>query len=752
MATTVDGTHEHPEPTPARAPVNLLVVLWQRKWLVGLGLAVGLVVGGIVAARSQPIYRSSAEVLVIKKRSNVVPIAGGDPSQPYLEDYMSTHVALLKSPAILEKAVKKGDLAELPTFAGQTNPAAVIASGLTVTRDSGSSTYRTTIELSYQGPVAADTGTILQAVIDSYREFVGGAYRNVSQETEDLIKKAQDVLKKDLEVKEKEYQAFREKAPLLSKNKEGLNVHQMRIMEIDAKRSDLVIRKAELEGRLRAAEEARKSGKGQLDLLLPHTEPGSKREAAGEHFGAEELLASLLHQEQELLVNYAEDHPKVRAIHDKIALERKLLARRGVPAGSLPDDKDGDGLSNYVASVKRELAQSEVSEESLKALLDTELKEAKHLDSYEVKDQRYRGDLSRSQQLYELTIRRLQEINLVRDFGGYDAEVISPPAPGLMVAPSLIRILMLAVGLGLVGGAGLAYVADMTDKSFRTAEEIRRRLGMTIMGHIPFDTGTREQLSANGDEEASWRPAHSLCVYHRPNSMDAEAYRALRTALYFATQGEGRKVIQITSPSKGDGKTTLVANLGITIAQSGKRVILVDADLRRPRLARVFGLKSLQGLTSVLAGEADPTVLTQETGVPGLFVLPCGPRPANPAELLTSPCFGKVLAELKDNYDYVLIDTSPLLAVTDPCVVAGQVEGILLAIRVSKNGRPAAECAKEMLRGLGARVLGVAVNRIGPEAARNGYGYGHYSYYHYDDNYQAEDEAQAQAGGAAKSR
>ncbi len=746
MVTSVDATYEQPEPTPARGPVNFLLVLWQRKWLVALGLTVGLVVGLIVASRAQPVYRSSAQVLVIKKRSDVVPVTGGDPSQAYLEDYMSTHMTLLKSPVILEKAVKKGGLAELPTFAGQADPARAIGSSLVLSGDSNIS-HKTIIDLSYQGPVAEDTTKVLQAVIDSYRDFVAGAYRNVSKETEELIKKAQDVLKKDLEVKEKEYRAFREQAPLLLKTKDGLNVHQARVAEIEAKRSELVIRKAELEGSLKAVEEARKAGKA-LPAPVPLTEETDRRSGGPgeEKFSAEELLAPLLLEEQSLLEDYGDDHPKVRAVRAKIAFERKLMEQHGLAGHGLLDDK-GDGAARYVAAVKQQLGQIDVSEKSLKALLDTELTQAKDLNRYEIADEGYRGELERSQQLYEATIRRLQEINLVRDFAGYDAEVISPPGPGQRVAPSLLRVLILAVVLGLAGGVGLAYLADLTDKSFRTAEEIRRRLGLTVMGHIPFDGGAKHPPSGNG--EAQPQPAVSLCVHQRPASPDAEAYRGLRTALYFATQGEGWKVIQVTSPSKGDGKTTLLANLGVTIAQSGKRVILVDADFRRPRLDRLFGVKSPQGLTAVLAGEADPTALTRETKVPGLFVLPCGERRPNPAELLTSACFGKLLGELRENYDYVLVDSPPLLAVTDPCIVAGQVEAVLLAIRVSKNGRPAAERAKEMLAALGARVLGVVVNGIGPDAARSGYGYRYYSYdYQYKDGYQ--DEAEAAANGTAK--
>src|SRR5207253_991450 len=134
-------------------------------------------------------------------------------------------------------------------------------------------------------------------------------------------------------------------------------------------------------------------------------------------------------------------------------------------------------------------------------------------------------------------------------------------------------------------------------------------------------------------------PDPLLCAHYRPKSIDAESYRALRTALYFSTQGGGHKVVQVTSPNKGDGKSLLAANLAVSIAQSGKRVVLIDADCRRPRQHKLFALSAQAGLAAVIADGVDPRDVIRATAVPGLCLLPCGPIPPNPAELLTSPRF-----------------------------------------------------------------------------------------------------------------
>ena len=202
----------------------------------------------------------------------------------------------------------------------------------------------------------------------------------------------------------------------------------------------------------------------------------------------------------------------------------------------------------------------------------------------------------------------------------------------------------------------------------------------------------------------------------------------MRTALYFGTGAAMPRVIQITSPNRADGKTTLSANLSVSIAQSGKRVLLVDADFRRPRLHKVFALPAGTGLASVLAGAADLGDAIQDSVVAGLSILPCGPRPSDPAELLSSPRLQEVLEVARQHYDFVLVDTPPLLAVTDPSVVAPRVDGVLLNIRVSKNSRPDAERAREVLGTLGATMIGVVVNGVSPDGGGYGAPRDHYSY------------------------
>ena len=216
-----------------------------------------------------------------------------------------------------------------------------------------------------------------------------------------------------------------------------------------------------------------------------------------------------------------------------------------------------------------------------------------------------------------------------------------------------------------------------------------------------------------------------LYAHHHPKSVEAESYRGVRTALYFNVHGKGHKVVQVTSPNSGVGKSTMAANLAISIAQSKKKVLLVDADMRRPSIHKLFGISSEVGLSSVIVEEVEPKDAIQATSIPGLSILPCGPIPPNPAELLTAPRFEELLGHLREQYDFVIVDTPPLLAVTDPSVVAHKVDGVFLNIRFTKNARPDAERAKEILHSLKAKVIGVVINDAEHLLNVGGYGYGY---------------------------
>lgn len=219
-----------------------------------------------------------------------------------------------------------------------------------------------------------------------------------------------------------------------------------------------------------------------------------------------------------------------------------------------------------------------------------------------------------------------------------------------------------------------------------------------------------------------------VITHHDPGAIASEAYRVLRTNLQFMGLDKPVKTILVTSATPGEGKTTTIVNLAIAFSQTGAKVLLIDADLRRPTVAKVLGLENWTGLTPALISQEEPAQFMQQTGINGLTVLTSGPLPPNPAELVGSGKMERLLQHVAEQFDVVLVDTPPVLAVTDACVLAPKVDGALLVVRSGKVEREKAVRAKEALTAVKANVLGAVLSDV---ASKHGEGY--YYYYSSDE-------------------
>ncbi len=731
--------------------VPLIQVIWQRKGLVLLGLVAGVILAGLYYAQAAPVYESKAQVLVVKKRPDAV--TGVDTRQLSVEDYVSTHQVLIKSPLIIERAIKKRGLSALKSFTDEKDDLAeAIGKALIVTRNKGPSGNNNILDVAYRTKDAAEAALVLEAVIESYKDFLDETYKIQSDDTLDLITKARDLLQKNLAQKYADWQEFRLKAPILGKSKEGTNLWEKELIDIKAKRAAVLLRRAEVQGHLEAIEKARAEKLKPEDLQALMSDLSGRLNQDNHRqlptATLQDQLLPILQEEQKLLERYGANHPEVQSVRKRIEVARNLFSSPSAPwqkpsaDPSQNAERPVSAVEGHVQYLRQQLNHLDGLEKRLAKLFDEEHSDVRKVIVYETQDEGFRTEIARTEQLCDGIIKRLQDVSLVKDVGGYDAKTIASPALGKKVSPKIVLVLPIGAFLGILLGFGMAYLAEVTDKSFRTPEEIRRRLGLPVVGYIPLlkpDNGAIRQAAEGG---VVLDPM--LCSFHRPKSMEAEAYRGVRTALYFHSQGGGNQVIQVTSPNPGDGKSSTAANLAVTIAQSGKKVLLMDADLRKPRIHKIFGLSVKVGLSSIISGEAEPLDAIQESCVAGLSILPCGPIPSNPSELLTAPRFEELLKLLREQYDFVIVDTPPLLAVTDPSVVASRVDGVILTIRITKDGRPAAERAKEILGTLGATVVGVVVNGV-DGSAKGGYGYGNYGYgtgqgYHDDAVPQPQEE------------
>jgi capsular exopolysaccharide synthesis family protein len=739
MATAVtDGHLDALDYSPLRTLSNLWAITWQHKALVLLGVTVGLILGGLAYVQTTPVYQSGAQMVVIKRHPNDVIPTTIDQRESYYDDYLSTHVVLIQSDKVLKLAAKKIDptILEIPPAKGDV--AALLKAGLTVARDKESSpnsySMSNILNLSFRCSSSADCPLLISSVIQGYQQFLVDTYGSMNKETVYLIEKMKRFFDGELKQKQADYMKLCEQNPLVLKTKDGLLPFQDRINRIESRLSAINLRQKEIETRQKLIETSLKEKKSRsvIMAMLKETANGSKSVGPGLAQPFEASLVELQLKLEEMSSVLGPAHPQVKDLQKRIDRHREQLARYGKADQT---SSDIDPLDLHRESLKLEYEENKLLRQKLEPELEVQQKEAQDMAKYLLTAEESQNEMNRIRQAFDAISGRLQQITLTRDAGGYDADVITPAAAGTKVAPSLFSHLALALLGGLALGVGLAYLADYSDKSFRSPQEIQQRLGQSVIGHIPYIAE-----DAKGDPAAFERAAPALVAVHAPRSPEAESFRGVRTALYFSTQGRGHQVVQVTSPGMGDGKSTLTANLAVSIAQSGKRTVLIDADFRRPRVHKLFpDLQRDTGLASVMAGEATLEQALQKTVVPNLSVLPCGPRPSNPAELLTSLRFQELLADVRSQFDFVLIDTPPVLLVSDPCAVAPRVDGVLLVLRLKKNNRPTAERACEVLASLGAKVLGVMVNDSEQSSGGGSYGYGYgygYNYrYRYDYRY-----------------
>jgi tyrosine-protein kinase Etk/Wzc len=297
--------------------------------------------------------------------------------------------------------------------------------------------------------------------------------------------------------------------------------------------------------------------------------------------------------------------------------------------------------------------------------------------------------------------------------------------PTFAISPNRKRAITYSAFVGLLLGLALAFGLDRLDDSVKSPDELRDQMDLPMLGLIPAIRAER------GSRRAADATAGRLITHADPRSPVAEAYRSMRTNLAFARAQQSPQAIVVASPGPSDGKSTTVANLAITFAQQGQRTLLIDADLRRAVLDKAFNVPRSPGLTEVIIGEAAFDDVLHETGVPNLTLVASGRFPPNPAELLGSSRMQQVLHDAKARFDVVLLDSPPLLAVTDAAVLSTMVDGVVLVIRTERTKRDAVRRALGHIRSVRARLLGAVLNDVDMRSGAYYGSYGHYYYSYY---------------------
>jgi capsular exopolysaccharide synthesis family protein len=401
---------------------------------------------------------------------------------------------------------------------------------------------------------------------------------------------------------------------------------------------------------------------------------------------------------------YGEKHPKIDNIQKQLeAIQRDY--RKELDQVLKAFDKRYEALLDTQAGLSKWMQQ--------------EKQQALELAKLEVEYRPLSRDAENNAKMFGLISQRQKEIDLTGLLRSNNVRILDrATTPRFPVSPRFSLNLSAGLFGGLLLGMLLVFGIEALDNTVKTPEAAEALVGAPLLGMLPILVHARQRSAENATER-------DLTVFKDPTSPAAEACRSIRTNLMFLSAEKEVHVLVVTSPGPQDGKTTAAISLAVTMAQGGSRVLLIDTDMRKPRIHRSFGLKSDRGLSTVMMGDAKLADVISSSEVPNLDVLPCGPTPPNPAELIHTERFRQILEQCKRDYARVVMDSPPAGFVTDPAILGNLADGVVLVVRAGHTTREAVSFARRQLNDARARILGVVINRTD---RRTG-GYGYYSYY-----------------------
>jgi succinoglycan biosynthesis transport protein ExoP len=545
---------------------------------------------------------------------------------------------------------------------------------------------------------------ILAAVVDTYVEQNLDGTLDATNKTVEWLDTQLTRLKSDLESQEMDLHDFKIKYNLLSVSYDDQS--NMVRAEIQQLNTDLT----SLKGRKEAVAARMAMLKG-IDPQDPSEIPTSELISNG---NLSELRGGYLAAKRDAAVLRAsgkgENHPSVLAANAAVEATRKALLQelQNLKAGALLE----------VGVVNRQLS-------GLTDLYEAARHEALELNLKELEYSRLQRSKENTEKLFGLVLERSTESGLSKMMPFNNVRVLDRPLkPKAPVFPKTSTNLALGFALGILLGLGGAVGRDMLDRTVRDTEDAERELGLPLLGSLPDMTREngattlgyygrrrdRKKPTPPDGDEASVAP--ELLVHTHPKSVVAEAARAIRTNLMFMSPDNPYRCLLVTSAGPAEGKTTVAASIAIAIAQTGQRVCLVDCDLRKPRVHTLFKQRNDQGVTTALLDPTQLSSLVTETEISNLWVLRAGPTPPNPADLMHSDAFGRLLQELRAQFDRVVIDSPPVGLVTDGVILSTRVDATVLVVRALTTRRDAGKRAVRSLRDVGATCAGFVLNAV----------------------------------------
>ena len=711
-------------------------VLVKRKWTVLACLITIFSLVAIASLKMTPVYEASGSIEIDKPDSGLVNFNN---SPTFNVDYydpteLETEVMIMQSDLLALQVVKELALDRRPEFGGKM-PA--MSSSLDLAPDPlQADTARTSsllsgfrgnlkvtlspnthiIKVSFRNPEKDLAANVVNTLMETYRD-------NNFKSRFDSTMQASDWLTKQLVDLQMKVETSQEKLVHYQKEHE--------ILGIDEKQNITTAKLDELNKALTSAESERMGKESVYRLvqagdtetiasaatILDDAGAGSQS-ASSLLDGLRTKAADLKIQAAELSTQFGPAYPKLAQINNQLKeIDAQLLVETKKVSGKIK--------GQYMAALQRE--------SMLHDALEKQKQEANKLNESAIEYSLLKRDLDTNRQLYEGLLEKLKQAGVSAGLRSNNFRIVDVArVPTYPIEPNIPRNLSFAFMLGLISGVGLAFLLEGLDNTVRTTEQAQMISGLPPLGMIPLGSRTTRE-GANSKRlviASSSKEAVELITQVRPQSQMAESYRALRTSLLLSNLGAPPKVIMVTSALPQEGKTTTSINCAVVLAQKGIRVLLIDADLRRPSIHKTLGMGPRSGLSNVLTGSATlESAITHSPILPNLDVLPAGTPPPNPAELLASTNMRDVLTELRGRYDHIVVDTPPTLSVTDAVVLSPRADAIVLVIRSGQTTKQALRRSRDILMQVNAKVSGVLLNAVDLSSPD------YYYYYEYQGKY-----------------
>lgn len=753
------------------AEVNLkeyLFVVLKRKWLIMSMVLIITTLATIQAYRDPSIYEGATTISIEQKARSILQsgTGGGIVIGQNDPNFWGTQLRLLNSESLARQVVIKLDLQHNPAFFGPQGQSTIFASLKRIfskdaspkkspaptvpgnddtpsaddltpeqlvalepyedaiinseTVEPQSQTNLVIIRYKHTDPVLA------QKIADTLAEvFVAN---NQATHDTDTSKASQDLAKEiakyqdQVHEKEQGVFAYAKQYQLPLSDTPGANLGQQRVSTYSAQ-----LLAAENEKRnLQAAYEAARNSAD--PLTIPDVQKDERV------VKLRQTITDLKDKETGLLQKYTKEWPEVQQVEAQIAqLEAEL---KKAPTEVMATMKArADAAATQLKGLQSAYAkESGLSAEQTKNVIELASK---------------RADLASDQQYLNTLYQKRRELSAVSGDTGTMVSIKNPSRlPRGPVGPARMRTILIAFFLSLLAGIGLAFLLDFLDDTIKTVDDVDRYINLPALALIPAMRSDKPRLRGGHAAPADPNEATALAMVKDVRSPIAESYRHLRTSLLLSSAGTAPRTILVTSSQPSEGKTTTAINTAFMLAQTGAKVLIMDCDLRRPRLHAHFNIPNTQGLTNCLSGNAKDvdSVIQDYVPLPNLKLLTSGPMPPNPAELLGSEEMRQLLVSLSQKFTHVIVDSPPAISFTDASILSTFVDGVILVVHGGRSSRAVVRRAKQQLLDVGAHIFGIVLNNVRIEKTHDYYYGGYYGYYKSSYYTSAEEPATEEDG------